>query len=391
MNENTATTRQIFPQFRLRKRKVNINTVDDIDEFDEELPPRKINNLIHPSTMKENADLTKILKAQRDEYQAKIISLKQQIEAKKKRNEKQKAQFEAQLQKENEKKKKQEFQIQQITNKIPEQQNFDYDKYKIELQEKIDALTKEKESSEKNVEELGKTLMESQQRLKDAREKVKSLPQAANIEALLKIKRQMEKERDSKISYYQEQIKQLNEECKELNEKLDESVKKGEQLQSENDNLSSTYFKLEKTIRATQKKITFLKQQVDENGTMVTPEYVQKKLKEAEDAKIHAIKQKRKELEAKYEKAKKDLEIMQSELDDRNSKVEQLNTKITTLTSEIVSYDEEGKREIKAIKAQHKQNIAKLKEKLNKDFEDRLQQQREIMMNANNIVESQYR
>ncbi|OHT15343.1 hypothetical protein TRFO_42571 [Tritrichomonas foetus] len=379
MNQNALYPMKLHG-FRRVTPKAKVESFDDTaDEI--ELPPRPPNMFtVDPKVAKENAQVIQILKAQRDEYQVKIANLKQQIEAKKQRNAKQKAQFEAQIKSDNDKKRKQEREIQQITEKIPDAPDFDYEKYKLELQEKVDNLLKEKEQAEKRVDELGRKLIESQQKLKDAREKIKSLPQAGNIEALQKAKRQMERERDSKISFYQKQLKDINEQCEELNQKLDESVKKGEKLQAENENLAETYTKLEMGIRKAQKKINFLKQRVDENGKMVTPEYVQQKLKEAENAKNQAISSKRQELEQKYLYAQNNLDVIKEELNDRISNIEQLNQKVNTLTQEIINNKERHKQELKAIVAQHKQNIAKLREQEDNDLKNALLQQRENLI-----------
>ena len=198
----------------------------------------------------------------------------------------------------------------------------------------------------------------------------------------------MERERDSKITFYKQQINQLNSECEKLNEILEETVKKGEELQSENKTLATTYAKLEKAVIAASNKYSILKHQSDENGTMVTPEYAQKKLKEAEDLKISTIKKKRQELEEKYEKAKSDQEIMQQDLNDRISTVEQLNSKITSLTQNIMKYNESSQNEIKALNAQHKQNVAQLREKLRQDLENALRSQKQRMLAAMNITNS---
>ena len=275
-----------------------------------------------------------------------------------------------------------------MTANEPISPDFNYENYKTDLQNKADQLSKEKEEKEIKVDQLGRSLIEAQQNLKDAKEKVKSLPQAGNIELLQKTKRQMERERDSKISFYKQQINQLNSECQKLNDILEETVQKGEALQEENKTLATTYSKLEKAVLAASNKYTKLKQQSDENGTMVTPEYAQKKLKEAEDLKMATIKKKRQELEDKYQKAKSDQIIMQQDLKDRISTVEQLNAKITSLTQNIMKYNESSQNEIKALNAQHKQNVAQLREKLRHDLENALQEQKRRMMTAMNIAKA---
>lgn len=387
MSEQQKRVRQFR---RIRPKEIILDQVDDIENADSNNPNFQPNKriVISSQPQQENARLIQILKAQRDEYQLKISKLKQQIESKQQRNDKQKIQYEIALKNDNEKIKKQELIIQQMTANEPISPDFNYENYKTDLQNKADQLSKEKEEIEIKVDQLGRSLIEAQQNLKDAKEKVKSLPQAGNIELLQKTKRQMERERDSKISFYKQQINQLNSECQKLNDILEETVQKGEALQEENKTLATTYSKLEKAVLAASNKYTKLKQQSDENGTMVTPEYAQKKLKEAEDLKMATIKKKRQELEDKYQKAKSDQIIMQQDLKDRISTVEQLNAKITSLTQNIMKYNESSQNEIKALNAQHKQNVAQLREKLRHDLENALQEQKRRMMTAMNIAKA---
>lgn len=387
MNEQQKRLRQFR---RIRPKEIRLDQFDDSENIDNNSSRYQANQkiVITSEPQQENARLMQILKAQRDEYQIKIAKLKQEIELKQRRNEKQKLQYETALNNDNEKIKKQELIIQQMTEQDQISPDFNYEKYKADLQNKADQLSKEKEEIEMKVDQLGRNLIEAQQSLKDAKEKVKSLPQAGSIETLQKNKRQMERERDSKITFYKQQINQLNSECEQLNEVLEETVKKGEDLQSENKVLVATFSKLEKAVIAASNKYSILKHQSDENGTMVTPEYAQKKLKEAEDLKISAIKKKRLELEEKYNKAKNDQEIMQQDLKDRISTVEQLNAKITSLTQNIMKYNESSQNEIKALNAQHKQNVAQLREKLRHDLENALQEQKRRMMTAMNIAKA---
>lgn len=386
MNEQQKRVRQFR---RIRPKEIRLDQFDDAENIDinsSNLQNTKI--VITSEPQQENARLMQILKAQRDEYQNKISKLKQQIELKQQRNEKQKIQYEAALNNDNEKIKKQELLIQQLTEQDPISPDFNYENYKTDLQNKADQLSKEKEEIEIRVDQLGRNLLEAQQNLKDAKEKVKSLPQAGSIELLQKNKRQMERERDSKITFYKQQINQINSECDKLNKILEDTVKKGEDLQSENKTLAATYAKLEKAVLAASNKYSLLKHQTDENGTMVTPEYAQKKLKEAEDLKISTIKKRRQELEEKYAKAKNDQEIMQQDLNDRISTVEQLNSKITSLTQNIMKYNENSQNEIKALNAQHKQDVAQLREKLRQDLENALQHQKQRMIAAMNIAKT---
>lgn len=387
MNEQQKRLRQFR---RIRPKEIRLDQFDDSENIDNNSSRYQANQkiVITSEPQQENARLMQILKAQRDEYQIKIAKLKQEIELKQRRNEKQKLQYETALNNDNEKIKKQELIIQQMTEQDQISPDFNYEKYKADLQNKADQLSKEKEEIEMKVDQLGRNLIEAQQSLKDAKEKVKSLPQAGSIETLQKNKRQMERERDSKITFYKQQINQLNSECEQLNEVLEETVKKGEDLQSENKVLVATFSKLEKAVIAASNKYSILKHQSDENGTMVTPEYAQKKLKEAEDLKISAIKKKRLELEEKYNKAKNDQEIMQQDLKDRISTVEQLNSKITSLTQNIMKYNENSQNEIKALNAQHKQNVAQLREKLRQDLENALQNQKQRMITAMNITKN---
>lgn len=387
MNEQQKRLRQFR---RIRPKEIRLDQFDDSENIDNNSSRYQANQkiVITSEPQQEYARLMQILKAQRDEYQIKIAKLKQEIELKQRRNEKQKLQYETALNNDNEKIKKQELIIQQMTEQDQISPDFNYEKYKADLQNKADQLSKEKEEIEMKVDQLGRNLIEAQQSLKDAKEKVKSLPQAGSIETLQKNKRQMERERDSKITFYKQQINQLNSECEQLNEVLEETVKKGEDLQSENKVLVATFSKLEKAVIAASNKYSILKHQSDENGTMVTPEYAQKKLKEAEDLKISAIKKKRLELEEKYNKAKNDQEIMQQDLKDRISTVEQLNSKITSLTQNIMKYNENSQNEIKALNAQHKQNVAQLREKLRQDLENALQNQKQRMITAMNITKN---
>lgn len=386
MNEQQKRVRQFR---RIRPKEIRLDQFDDAENID--INSSKLQNtkiVITSEPQQENARLMQILKAQRDEYQNKISKLKQQIELKQQRNDKQKIQYEAALNNDNEKIKKQELLIQQLTEQDPMSPDFNYENYKTDLQNKADQLSKEKEEIEIRVDQLGRNLLEAQQNLKDAKEKVKSLPQAGSIELLQKNKRQMERERDSKINFYKQQINQINSECDKLNKILEDTVKKGEDLQSENKTLAATYAKLEKAVIAASNKYSLLKHQTDENGTMVTPEYAQKKLKEAEDLKISTIKKRRQELEEKYAKAKNDQEIMQQDLNDRISTVEQLNSKITSLTQNIMKYNENSQNEIKALNAQHKQDVAQLREKLRQDLENALQHQKQRMIAAMNIAKT---
>ena len=201
MNEQQKRLRQFR---RIRPKEIRVEQFDDVENVDINSSNFQENKriVITSEPQEENARLMQILKAQRDEYQNKISKLKQQIELKQQRNDKQKIQYEAALNNDNEKIKKQELLIQQLTEQDPMSPDFNYENYKTDLQNKADQLSKEKEEIEIRVDQLGRNLLEAQQNLKDAKEKVKSLPQAGSIELLQKNKRQMERERDSKINFW---------------------------------------------------------------------------------------------------------------------------------------------------------------------------------------------
>ncbi|KAH0790109.1 hypothetical protein GPJ56_006004 [Histomonas meleagridis] len=316
----------------------------------------------YESALIENQQLKQILSALESEQSQNIAKLEQELKEKQARNEKQKAQFDHQIKLLNEKIALQE-------NKIKELQQASLlsddsqEEINIDTNIQLSQLQQQKLDEEKNISELGSLLIDSQQRLKDIREKVKSLPQHKSIENVQIFKTQLEREAKNKINHYQIQITALETTEKELNAKLLSLIEESEKLQKENVSLFMRSQQLEKSVNVARKDCFKMKKQIEENGLMVDLEFVKTKIKNAEQQKQSEINKVRKMLQNKLEEVKKQNEDLQNELNERCLVIEELNNKVSELTQQAIDAKEFSKGEIRKLMLKHKKEIKVLTQK----------------------------
>ena len=326
--------------------------------------------------------LAQLLKAQRDEHEMEISKLEREYSEKLKRNQQQKLEFERQVKMDNDKIAKQQAKIDELSQKDKQAEDLNYKRTHEDLQAEVEMLERQREQAEREVDELTLQLTKCQQRLKETKEMVKSLPQAKCIEEMQVEKRKMERARDSEIAKLKSSIESSEARIRELESELDRSVRESEQLQAENVTLTEEMDKIEAAIKGMRADCANLRRQIEQNGPMIPFEHVKTRIAQMEEKKRDTIAKRKAELDAKFDQDVEHRNGLEEELRRRLQIIEELNQKVNDLTQQAVDAKANTEREIQRLKRTHQREVAELRERLNSELESTLEEQRRRMTSA---------
>jgi chromosome segregation ATPase len=334
-----------------------------------------------PTGSPDDAQLLQLLTAQRDEHKREIIKLETELREKLKRNKRQKLEFEKEIALENARLAKQQERIETLAKHNPDE-TTDYKAANAELKSRIDSLDREKGESEKRLEALTLELRSAQQKLKEVKEEVKSLPQAPIIENMLHEKRKMEQQRDSEIGGLRSQIDDGNIQIEKLSAQLDQSTKRSEVLQEENVRLVAELDTIEGAVRSVRTDCAKLREHIDQNGPVIPYEQVRARIGQMEERRRELLQKRETELQGKLDSAVGHKDYLKEELRRRLEIIEQLNKKVNDLTHQATEAKSQADKEIQQLKKNHQLEVKKLRERLKDELEAALAQQRRRILSA---------
>lgn len=326
--------------------------------------------------------LMQVFQAQKDEHEREISKLEREYSEKLKRNQQQKLEFERQIKLDTEKIAKQQAKIEELSQKGKNEEDLDYKTTHRDLKSEVEALELQRDQAERRVNELTLELTRSQQKLKETREMVKSLPHAKCIEDMQIEKRKMERARDTEIAKLKTSIETSEARIAELETELDQSVRESEALQEENVRLTAEMDKIEAAIKGMRTDCANLRRQIEQNGPMIPFEHVKMRIAQMEEKKRDTIARRKAELQEKYEQDVEHRNNLEEELKRRLQIIEELNEKVNELTQQAVDAKTNTEREIQRLKRVHQRDVAELRERLNSELESTLEEQRRRMTSA---------
>jgi chromosome segregation ATPase len=330
----------------------------------------------------ENRRLTQLLESQREEHRREIEKLELELKEKVKRNQQQKLDYEREVQVANDRIAKQQARIDHLSKRSPPPADAQSQQTNQELREAIARLEAAREPAEQRVSELGVELNASQERLKEAKERVKSLPHAHVIESVHREKQKLERHRDTEIGKFESVIAAGSGQLGSLESELEASTRESEELQAENTKLNCEMEGIENSIRSVRQECGEMRAQLEANGPQIPYEHVRLRIGQMEEKRRRILEKRRKELEGKLEATHRQREMLEAELGRRVGIIEELNAKVNSLTHQAANAKSEAEREVQQLKRTHGNEVRLLGERLSGELEAALAEQSARMRSA---------